>query len=223
MYSSPSPVKISSPESFLTDSNVWDNAFPSGTASCWLGTCVSQASQPNDWATFWITTLWTVAQHETSVIPYKLKISVLFSFDFHCLSTCTDGHGSPPSTKTRNEDFSQRTMLRISSTDQRIINEGVASRTVTGCSVSVNNTFNSRCGDNFTAWVTKRSTAPLERARNSSTMLGSNVKGEARKITSLDCTDRMDLKNKITKHTSFYNTLFVAGAYWRCYWQWKGH
>jgi len=93
-------------------------------------------------------------------------------------------------------------MLCISSTDQCIITEGVASRSVTGCSVSVNNTFNSRCGDNFTAWVTKRSTAPLERARNSSTMLGSNVKGEARKTTSLDCTDRMDLKNKIIKHTS---------------------
>jgi hypothetical protein len=44
--------------------------------------------------------------------------------------------------------------------------------------------------------VTKRSTAPVERARNSSTMLGSNVKGEARKITSLDRTDRMDLKNE---------------------------
>jgi hypothetical protein len=32
-------------------------------------------------------------------------------------------------------------------------------------------------------------------------MLGSNVKGEARNITSLDLTDRTDLKNKITECT----------------------
>jgi hypothetical protein len=85
--------------------------------------------------------------------------------------------------------------------DHRITNDGVASRTVTPCLVSENNTFNRRCGDDFKVCVTITSNAPVDRARKSSIILGSNVKGEARNITSLDLTDRTDLKHKITGHT----------------------
>jgi hypothetical protein len=41
-------------------------------------------------------------------------------------------------------------------------------------------------------------------------MLGSNVKGEARNITSLDLTDRTDLKNKITECNVRYEVLMVV-------------
>jgi hypothetical protein len=63
--------------------------------------------------------------------------------------------------------------------------------------VSENNTFRRRRGDDFTLHVTMRSNAPADRARNISTILGSNVKGEARNITSLGLTERTDLKNRV--------------------------
>jgi hypothetical protein len=63
--------------------------------------------------------------------------------------------------------------------------------------VSENNTFSRRRGDDFTLLVTIRSNAPADRARNISTILGSNVRGEARNITSFDLTDRTDLENKV--------------------------
>jgi hypothetical protein len=78
--------------------------------------------------------------------------------------------------------------------------------------VSENNTFSRRDGDDFTVGVTTRSNAPADRARNISTILGSNVKGDARNITSLDLTDRIDLKDNITQHLSFYSTLLAASA-----------
>jgi hypothetical protein len=81
--------------------------------------------------------------------------------------------------------------------------------------VSENNTFSKRCGDDFTVHATIRSNAPVDRARNISTILGSNVKGEARNITSFDFTDRIDLKNKIIEHVSFYSILLAAAAYLR--------
>jgi hypothetical protein len=85
--------------------------------------------------------------------------------------------------------------------------------------VSENNTFSRSRGDDFTLLDTIRSNAPADRARNTSTILGSNVKGEARNITSFDLTDRTDLKNKakFLQHNigrrSIFNIQFGGGGH----------
>lgn len=48
------------------------------------------------------------AQHDNSVRPYKLYISVLLPLDFHLKSLCIEGHVSPPNARTFRTDSLQR-------------------------------------------------------------------------------------------------------------------
>ena len=68
----------------------------------------------------------TVAQHDTSVMPYRLINSVLLSSCFHCLSVVTSGHASPPNESILSGDLGPRSWFLMKSPPKFLTNVGVA-------------------------------------------------------------------------------------------------
>ena len=68
----------------------------------------------------------TVAQHDTSLMPYRLINSVLLSSCFHCLSVVTSGHASPPNESILSGDLGPRSWFLMKSPPKFLISVGVA-------------------------------------------------------------------------------------------------
>lgn len=81
--------------------------------------------------------------------------------------------------------FGPKTISFSSLSDHLLNREGVICNTDTPLVCSVGNkTLSKLLADPFTDLVVTKSEAPLERAKNKSTTLGSNVEGEDKNMTS---------------------------------------
>lgn len=208
MKSSPSPQETGWPATSLTCSWVWGKGSPRGTLSC-SASCESCTS-------------WQVDQHDTSVTPYRLKMAVQFPGLLQRARAFLLGHGSPPRARTRSWEFSPKETILKSNwfyifrncrmgADQAlpkskvwilcrprlVMRDGVAWITVgLGSEASSSASW---AGDDLAARGNIRRVAPLDRATNISTTLGSNVGAAACRIMSPLPTPNLDLWKRQTK------------------------